>query len=561
MNRHTSQHRLLIVGDSEVDDSTFKALLAAEVDITSVSSMEEALMQLAKEPYDAVVSRTPVFQNLDRLAISGQALDVLNTIGEGVCLIDAEGHVTWENTKMEDFDASIRDDIFKRSCDAYQYFAKQISAGSQTDKLRPRKHSIITEDSNRYFEMLSTPMFGDRRQLNRVATVVFEATEGRKLQQRINAIDRAGRELVRFDAESLVGKNVEQRISLIQDKVVKYARNLLHFDHFVVRLINARTNQLEVLFGIGLPPEAEELEIFANGLKNGITGYVVSTGRSYICNDPESDQRYLPGLPDVKSTLTVPLRIYDKIIGALNVESGVEKAFGEEDRQVAEIFSRYIAIAMNILDLMVTERFESVGQTTDHFSHEVSEPLSNIVTAATTLMEDYIGHDDMRHRLQEIVDNVTNIRICIKDARAGGQKGILHSRDQEKTPGDPLLSGKQVLVVDDEPFIRQTISDVVHKYQMLADMAKDGREAISLISQKKYDLVISDIKLPYASGYDVFAAAREKDSDLPVILMTGFGYDPNHSIIRANREGLSAVLYKPFKIDQLLDEIRQAVNS
>jgi CheY-like chemotaxis protein len=549
-----------MVREGGQDDLSAQTLFSSDVEVTCVSSIENALKRLANEPYDAVYTQAPVFQSLDRLTLSGRAVDVLNTIGEGVCLIDVDGQAVWENTKMGDFDSSIRAEIHKRSCEAYQSFAKQISAGSPATKLRPRKHSLTTADSNRYFEMLTTPMLDDRHELNQVATVVFEATEGRKLQQRINAIDRAGRELVRFDAESLVGRNVEQRIRLIQDKVVKYAKDLLHFDHFVVRLLNAKTNQLEVLFGVGLPPEAEELEIFANGLDNGITGYVVSTGRSYICNDPDSDPRYLPGLPDVKSTLTVPLRIYDNIIGALNVESATEKAFAEEDRQVAEIFSRYIAIALNILDLMVTERFESVGQTTDHFSHEVAEPLSNIVTAATTLMEDYIGHDDMRHRLQEIVDSVTHIRTCIKDAQAGGQKGILPSRVQEKTPGDPLLSGKLVLVVDDEPFIRQTISDVVQKHQMLADMAKDGREAISLISQKNYDLVISDIKLPYASGYDVFAAAREKDNALPVILMTGFGYDPNHSIIRANREGLSSVLYKPFKIDQLLVDIRQAIS-
>jgi hypothetical protein len=46
-----------------------------------------------------------------------------------------------------------------------------------------------------------------------------------------------------------------------------------------------------------------------------------------------------------------------------------------------------------------------------------------------------------------------------------------------------------------------------------------------------------------------------------VILTTGFGYDPNHSIIRARREGLAAVLFKPFKVDQLLGELRTALKS
>ena len=41
--------------------------------------------------------------------------------------------------------------------------------------------------------------------------------------------------------------------------------------------------------------------------------------------------------------------------------------------------------------------------------------------------------------------------------------------------------------------------------------------------------------------------------------MTGFGYDPNHCIVRASHEGLQAVLFKPFKVDQFLGEVRKAL--
>ncbi len=74
-----------------------------------------------------------------------------------------------------------------------------------------------------------------------------------------------------------------------------------------------------------------------------------------------------------------------------------------------------------------------------------------------------------------------------------------------------------------------------------------------------YDLVISDIKMPGATGYDVFAAAREADTNVAVILITAFGYDPSHSIVKANQEGLSAVMMKPFKVNDLLEQCRQAI--
>ena len=44
-----------------------------------------------------------------------------------------------------------------------------------------------------------------------------------------------------------------------------------------------------------------------------------------------------------------------------------------------------------------------------------------------------------------------------------------------------------------------------------------------------------------------------------MILITGFGYDPEHSIVRASREGLAGVLFKPFKVEQLLELIEKAV--
>jgi DNA-binding NtrC family response regulator len=82
---------------------------------------------------------------------------------------------------------------------------------------------------------------------------------------------------------------------------------------------------------------------------------------------------------------------------------------------------------------------------------------------------------------------------------------------------------------------------------------------VELIAAQPFDLVLSDIKMPHKNGYEVFAAVRSRQPACPVILITGFGYDPNHSIVRASKEGLAGVLFKPFKVEQLLEEIRRAL--
>jgi DNA-binding NtrC family response regulator len=73
-------------------------------------------------------------------------------------------------------------------------------------------------------------------------------------------------------------------------------------------------------------------------------------------------------------------------------------------------------------------------------------------------------------------------------------------------------------------------------------------------------MVLSDIRLPDASGYEVFSKTREIMPDVPVILMTGFGYDPDHTIVRASADGVQGILLKPFRTSQLIEAIRHALH-
>jgi len=557
-----ARHRKVLVlrGSGSLRDISWLAEFEQQFETITVGGIEQALQLLSEEEFDAVISQTSDFLPLERASVSHQAVSILNTIGEGVCIVGRDGIILWANHKMEGFSPAVKGSISRHSQEAFAYFERQYVPGRELNKKQPqsRKYSLTEEETERYFEIIITPMLDRQGGLIQVAAVIWESTSGRRLQQRIDAIDKAGRELVRLEAEPLSSMTTQQRIQLLQDKIIRYARELLHFDHFVVRLLNRQSNKLEVLLGVGLPKD-EETEIFANSENNGITGYVAATGRSYICNNPAEDPHYLPGLDGVRSTLTVPLRLHDKVIGTLNVESEGEAFFGEDDRQVAEIFGRYIAIALNILDLLVVERYQTTGKAIKDLSYQLATPLSDIITEASSLIEDYIGHDELRLRLQAIIDHVSSIKQTLKSA-VQCPPGILGAGNLEKIAGDQAqLLDKRVLVVDDEEFIRQTIADVLGKFGCRTDTARDGREAKERLGQCHYDLVITDIKMPNGDGYEIFAAARAADEKVPVILMTGFGYDPNHSIVRANREGLCAVLYKPFKVDQLLADVHKAM--
>ncbi|MBN1846354.1 MAG: response regulator [Sedimentisphaerales bacterium] len=561
LSSSVGRQKILVLCGRQSPPPEFLQQLQPYAELTTVHHVDEALDRLKNETFDAVLSETADFLPLERAAVSQQASAILNTIGEGVCIVAPDGTVLWANRQMEQFGDFIRQAAARWSQDACLHFQKRLGQAPDDPAaahglLRPLRNSLTVQESNHYFEMVTTAMLNSQGRLMQVATVVWDATVSRRLQQRLDAIDKAGRELTRLEADTLVGKNVEQRISLIQDKIVRYAKTLLNFDHFVVRVLDRKTNKLEVLFGVGLPQD-EQMDLFVNSQGNGITGYVAATGRSYICNNPQTDPHYLPGLDGARSSLTVPLQLHDKVIGTLNVESHRDDTFTEDDRQVAEIFGRYIAIALNILDLLVVERYQTTGQTAVNLGSLLTEPLSKIMTDASLLLEDYIGHDDLRHRLQGIVDGILSVKHTIQEMQSA-PRGIIDRRTPTAPPNRDLL-GKRILVVDDEECIRQSIADVAQNCGCQVDIAPDGREALALLGRCGYDLVISDIKLPHSDGYQIFAAARGKDT--PVIFMTAFGYDPSHSIVRANQEGLAAVLFKPFKADILLQTICKALDA
>jgi len=554
------RNKVLVLSPTSTVNTVAVECLKTRCDVVEINSIDQAIELIKTDNFSAIFSEAADFLPLERALVSQQANLILNTIGEGVCIVDGEGRSNWMNKKMQAWPARIHEKIRRCCQEAFDIFSKQATPQT-TDApafSRSKRYSLNIEDQQ-FMELIASPVINPRGQVVQVVAVVWDATGTRRLQQKLDAIDKAGRELVRLEGEALSKMNVGQRLKLLEEKIISFTRELMHFDHFAIRLLDRKSNKLELVISAGLPPEALSIDLLAENEGNGISGYVASTGRSYICPDVDRDPRYITGLDSAKSSLTVPLRLHDKVIGIFNIESRQRAAFNEDDRQFAEIFGRYVAIALNILDLMVVERVSTSHKVADNVCSEVAGPLNDIASDANALIDEYIGHDDLRKRLQQILSNVGIIRHGLRQA-AEGPNTILGAGDVQGED-DPVIGGMSILVADDEPNIRNTISDILRKYHATVTVATSGVEAIAVLEHTHFDLVVSDIKMPDNTGYDVFAAAHKHDSHLPVILMTGFGYDPNHSIVRASQEGLQAVLFKPFKVEQLLSEVRRALQT
>lgn len=530
--------------------------LAERYELLFAKTIEEALNLLRRQQVEAVLSSAGDFLPLERAAVSQQSAALLNTMGQGVCIIDTTGRLLWQNSSMGGISSQVIEQIRSHCQRAMtQFRASDLGPPGSPGRIR----RFNASDEGRFYELTISPLTDSHEaaRINQVAVVVWDVSASRRLQQKLDAIDQAGQELVRLEAESLAKLNVQQRLGLLEERIIRYTRGLLNFENFGIWLLDRPTRRLQLVLSDGFPGWVADIEIYATGEGNGITGYVAATGQSYICPDTTRDPRYIMGIDQARSSLTVPLRLQDAVIGVLNVESPRPGDFGEDDRQFAEIFGRYIALALNILDLLVVERYTQVGKIASNVACEIEDPLQQIVARASTLIEENIGNDQLRSQLNEIIDHVTAIRQTVRQV-AQSPTMMLGRRQIQDAQLDPALVGKRVLIADDDPAILQDLADLLGRHGCTTELARDGAEASAMVRSRDYDLVLSDIRMPHATGYDIFSATRTRSADTPVILMTGFGYDPNHSIFRARQEGVYGVLFKPFKVEQVLEIVRKA---
>jgi len=312
-----------------------------------------------------------------------------------------------------------------------------------------------------------------------------------------------------------------------------------------------------------MDPQAQCRELHARPEHNGVTGYVASTGKSYLCNDTTQDSLYLEGCKGAKSSLTVPLLFHDDVIGTFNVESPEPGGFTDIDLQFLEIFSRDVAVALNTLELLVAEKASTAAESVEAIHGAVALPVDAILNDAVSVMERYIGHEtEVVERLQRILRNARDIKQVIQKM---GEKMAPSSAHSQIRHGErrPELLNKRILVVDSDDQVRVAAHSLLERFGCTVETARDGTEATSLVradGADSYDVIIADIRLPDMSGYDLLVKLREIIDPVPLILMTGFGYDPGHSIVKARLAGVELVLFKPFRIDQLLDTVEKSIS-
>jgi CheY-like chemotaxis protein len=403
-----------------------------------------------------------------------------------------------------------------------------------------------------YLDVRLKPVIANDGTVLHSVAIVQNVTAEVEQQKKLDALHQAGRDLANLEAEHLAEMNIPTRIEMLKQNLLRYVHNLLHYETIEVRLLDAN-GELTPLVAEGMTDEAKNRRLFRAEFGNGVTGHVAYTGNSYLCPDASKDPHYLEGAKGAKSSLTIPLKYDDIVIGTLNVESPRVNGFGTDDLQFTELLSKELATALHTLDLLSAQQTCTLDASIEAVNKEIALPVDEVLGSAALLYARLHGSDPEAGKvLRRIMEQARSVKDCVNKVHRS-------MMPQECFTSPDSLAGKRVLVIEQVEQHRRTIHLMLRRMGVEVETVTDPLEGLALCTGTAYDAIFLEIKPRNMRGSEAFFKFRLAEPDARISLTTGFGYDECHTKPTVAAHGLTAVLFKPFKIDQVMKALTAPV--
>jgi len=118
-----------------------------------------------------------------------------------------------------------------------------------------------------------------------------------------------------------------------------------------------------------------------------------------------------------------------------------------------------------------------------------------------------------------------------------------------------MTNGARILLIDDQPGVLDFMVTALQTAGYAPQGLSDSREALQVLRENRFDLIVSDIVMPHLHGLDLLEAAKRQDPSTRVLFVTGY---PNKVIVgEALSKGASGIVEKPFGIEEFLETVRE----
>ena len=165
--------------------------------------------------------------------------------------------------------------------------------------------------------------------------------------------------------------------------------------------------------------------------------------------------------------------------------------------------------------------------------------------------------------VESVYGRGTEFRITLPVAKIA-ETAIVKRELPVETPDPPPLAiaaptdelaPPRLLVVDDEDFVRDLLSEILEGEHCEVELAQDGTEALALFREKAFDAVFTDVGMPGMSGWELAREIRQLNKNIPIAIITGWG-----EIVGSNEQraaGVDWVVAKPFTADRIAELVRE----
>lgn len=118
----------------------------------------------------------------------------------------------------------------------------------------------------------------------------------------------------------------------------------------------------------------------------------------------------------------------------------------------------------------------------------------------------------------------------------------------------------RILVVDDENSVQMALEMILTDQGLQVDKAKNGLKALEMMNQQKYDLVLTDIRMPEMNGLKLLKSIRQNwGESLPIICITAYA---NEEVVnQALKDGISDLINKPFDNQTVVEAVMHALKT
>jgi len=130
---------------------------------------------------------------------------------------------------------------------------------------------------------------------------------------------------------------------------------------------------------------------------------------------------------------------------------------------------------------------------------------------------------------------------------------MVGSTSMKKPVSESQEESKTILIVDDEPLIREILQRQFNKEGFVVTTCENGNDALDAFKKSAPSVILSDIRMPNGDGVFLLEEIMKIKSDFPFLFMTGFTDVPSHDVYH---KGASALIKKPFDLDTIVDQIK-----